>query len=355
MFKLSGKLLALGLISALFLAGTVPSAAHAASPADKPIPAQPGQTDKPLSLKVQVLPIGTSWYIFGATYSKYLQEALPSGSVVDVVPKGGGVANIIAVQRGKADVALANLVSAVWGWNGDREVFKGAQYRDVRALAGGLNSAWVTVCVRKDFLEKYKLNSLEEILTADAPLRVVMKPKGATVVTFAYKLMEFYGLSPEKIKKNKGAIIHVSPEQAESLMRDGQADMYVEAGMPNHPTITSISLTTDLAFFSLPEKFIRAQAEQGMHPSRLPQSFKGQSGPLTSFDMGTVLLVHKDMSEEMAYLMTKIVCENRDAIASAHKAWADFIPEKGWLPENTGVPLHPGAKRYYVERGWMPE
>ena len=309
--------------------------------------------DKPVSLKVQVLPIGTSWYIFGASYSKALQDVLPAGSIVDVVAKGGGVANIIAVEQGKADVALANLVSAVWAWNGDKEVFKGKQYRNVRALAGGLNSAWVTPCVRVEFLKKYNLQSLEEVLKSDVPVRMVMKPKGATVVTLVYKLLESMGLSEEMIKARGGAVIHVSPEQAESLMRDGQADIYFEAGMPNHPTITSISLTTDVVFPDLPETFVKAQEADGLHSTDLPRTFKVQTMPLHSFDMGTVLLVNKDMSDDLAYLLTKTLCEQRDAIASAHKAWEDFVPEKGWLPENTGVPLHPGAERYYRERGWM--
>ncbi len=309
--------------------------------------------DKPVNLKVQVLPIGTSWYMFGATYSKALQEALPPHSIVDVVAKGGGVANIIAVQQHKADVALANLISTIWAWNGDKEVFRGKRYQDVRALAGGLNSAWLTPCVRASFFEKYNISSLDEVFTKNIPVRIVMKPKGATVVTLAYKLIESMGSSAEKIREAGGEIIHVSPEQAESLMRDGQADIYFEAGMPNHPTINSISLTTDVIFPDLPEKFIKDCEAQGLVLSQLPQCFKGQVKPLSSFDMGTVLLVHKDMSEDLAYFLTKIVCEQRDSIAAAHKAWEDFIPDQGWKKSNIGIPLHPGAERYYKERGWM--
>lgn len=308
---------------------------------------------KPVNLKIQVLPIGTSWYIFGAAYSKALQNALPANSIVDVVAKGGGVANIIAVQQHKADVALANLISTIWAWNGDNEVFKGKKYQEVRALAGGLNSAWLTPVVRADFFKKYDISSLEEVFTKNIPVRIVMKPKGATVVTLAYKLIESMGSSSEKIRKTGGNIIHVSPEQAESLMRDGQADIYFEAGMPNHPTINSISLTTDVIFPKLPEKFIRDCEAQGLVLSQLPKSFKGQEKPLSSFDMGTVLLVHKDMSDDLAYFLTKTVCEQRDNLAAAHKAWEDFIPNQGWTKANIGIPLHSGAERYYKERGWM--
>lgn len=318
-----------------------------------PMQSKAAEITDPVNLKVQVLPIGTSWYMFGAAYSKALQERLPANSIVDVVAKGGGVANIIAVQPKKADVALANLISTIWAWNGNEAVFKGKQYQDIRAIAGGLNSAWITPCVRTDFMKKYNITTLDEVFTKNIPVRIVMKPKGATVVTLAYKLIESMGSSDEKIRKAGGEIMHVSPEQAESLMRDGQADIYFEAGMPNHPTINSISLTTDVIFPDLPEQFIKASNAEGLHTSSLPQSFKGQTKPLESFDMGTVLLVHKDMSDDLAYFLTKTVCEERDNLASAHKAWDDFIPAEAWKLEMTGIPLHPGAERYYKEQGWM--
>lgn len=307
----------------------------------------------PVNLKVQALPIGTAWYIFGAAYSKVLQENLPKGSVVDVVAKGGGVANIIAIQQKKSDVALANLVSVLWALDGDRSVFNGKKYQDVRALAGGLNKAWLTPCVRRAFLEETGQKTLEEVFTSGKPVRVVMKPRGATAVTLALKLIESLGSSPDKIKADGGAVMHVSPEQAEALMRDGKADIYFEATQVNHPTVSSIALTTDVCFPDLPQRFIDAQKTLGMEPSSLPKNFKGQEKDLLSFDQGTVLLVHKDMPESLAYFLTKQLCEHRDEIAAAHKAWEDFVPEKGWLPENTGAGLHPGAARYYRERGWM--
>ena len=52
-------------------------------------------------------------------------------------------------------------------------------------------------------------------------------------------------------------------------------------------------------------------------------------------------------------MITKTVCESKADMVAAHKAWGNFKPENAWKPENTGVPLHPGAIRYYKERGWM--
>ena len=65
------------------------------------------------------------------------------------------------------------------------------------------------------------------------------------------------------------------------------------------------------------------------------------------------LIVHKDMPDATAYAITKAVIENRDAIVSENKAMEGFVAKDAWRPENVGIPLHPGAVRYYRERGWM--
>jgi TRAP-type uncharacterized transport system substrate-binding protein len=36
-----------------------------------------------------------------------------------------------------------------------------------------------------------------------------------------------------------------------------------------------------------------------------------------------------------------------------HQAWKEFEPEEAWKPENNAIPLHPGAAKYYRERGWL--
>jgi len=55
----------------------------------------------------------------------------------------------------------------------------------------------------------------------------------------------------------------------------------------------------------------------------------------------------------VAYAITKAVLENRDAIVAENKAMQNFVAKEAWKPENNGIPLHPGAVRYYKEKGWM--
>jgi TRAP-type uncharacterized transport system substrate-binding protein len=59
------------------------------------------------------------------------------------------------------------------------------------------------------------------------------------------------------------------------------------------------------------------------------------------------------LPNEVAYAVTKALCENRDALAKGHAGLKYFNPQVGWKPENLGIPLHPGAEKYYKEKGWM--
>jgi TRAP-type uncharacterized transport system substrate-binding protein len=70
-------------------------------------------------------------------------------------------------------------------------------------------------------------------------------------------------------------------------------------------------------------------------------------------DLGTHIIAHKDVPDNIAYLVTKLVVENKDKLVERHKAWSGFKPEDAWKPENNSVPLHPGAAKYYRERGWL--
>jgi len=305
------------------------------------------------TIKIQAMRLGSSWYIFGATLSKLLQENLPSGTNVEVVPKGGGVGNPISVNKDSSKIGLANVATVVWAWDGNPVVYKGKKYRDIRALVGGLNSVWITAMVREAYIKETGNDTLEKILLSGKPVRVVMKPAGSSVPVVADMILKAMGTSREKIKANGGKIIQVSAKQIPSLIRDNRADLYFESALKGHPVVTETSLTGNVRFLDLPDGVLVELAKTGLNPLPLPQWFKGQSGPTKAVDMGTLLIANKNLSDERAYTITKTLCENKKAMATAHKAWGSFKPEDAWKPEKTGIPLHPGAIRYYKEKGWM--
>ncbi len=305
-----------------------------------------------MDIKIQAMRLGSSWYVFGATLSKLLGEALPD-SKIEVVPKGGGVGNPISVNKDPNKIGLANVATVVWAWQGHSVVYKGKKYQDIRALVGNLNSVWITAMIREEYIKETGSDSLEKALLSGKPIRVVMKPAGSSVPVIADMIMEAMGTSRKKIEDSGGKIIQVGAKQIPSLVRDKRADLYFESALKGHPAVTETSLTGNVRFLDLPDNVLATLAKTGLNPVPLPKWFKGQSGPTKAVDMGTVFIANKAIPDDIAYKITKTLCENQKAMASAHKAWANFKPEEAWKPEKVGIPLHPGAEKYYKERGWI--
>jgi TRAP-type uncharacterized transport system substrate-binding protein len=67
--------------------------------------------------------------------------------------------------------------------------------------------------------------------------------------------------------------------------------------------------------------------------------------------MGTTITVNSKMSNDTAYTLAKTLNDNADRVRKIHGSLADYEPSKGHL--FLGVALHPGAERYYKEKGWL--
>ena len=304
-------------------------------------------------LKFGAMPLGSIWYVFAASFAKHITPALPAGSKIDIIARGGGVGNPIIVNEKKADVAFANVCTSAWAMDGEPEIYKGKKYTEIRSLLGGLNEIFLVGMLTEDYIRRTGNDTLEKALTSKQPPRVIMKPAGSTVPPSVRLLFEGIGLSFDRYKAGGGQIIQVDVGQIPSMMRDGRADLYFESASPGHPATVETSTTVALRFLDLPEKSLALMAKSGLKVVSMPQFFKGQSGPVRAVDFGTNLIVHKDMPENLAYAITKAVLENRDAIVAENKAMANFVAKEAWRPENNGIALHPGAIRYYKEKGWM--
>lgn len=303
-------------------------------------------------LVIGAMPPGTSWYVFAATFAQMLEHEMPDTDV-EIFARGGGIGNPTLVERGKAQIALSQVATAVWAWNGQTSAYKGVQHRRLRALVGNLNSVWVTAVVREDYVRRARRWSLDQILTARPAPRIIMKPPGSTVPVVVDKILGFYGLDRESIRANGGSVLQVSVNQIPEMLSDARADIYFETAIKSHPALTEASTLTPIRFLDFPPPLLTHLANYGMKPRPLPAWFKGQNGPTAAVDCGTVLIARDDLPDKGAYLITKTICEKRDRMVAAHKAWADFQPALGGRIESTGIPLHGGAGQYFRERGWL--
>lgn len=303
-------------------------------------------------LKFGAMPLNTWWYVAGASVAALVQPQLPKGGSIEVLARGGGIANPVVVNDNKAQIAMSNVATSKWAWDGEKELYKGRKHQNIRSLVGGINSVYVVALLHEDYIQRTGNDTVEKAL-ADKNIRIIMKPAGSSVPPAARMILESLGTSLDKVRAGGGQVIQLDAAQITSLMREGRADLYFETATRGHPAVTELTLTAPVRFVDLPQKALKVLGESGLKPSAMPEWYKGQKGPTMGADLGTHIIAHKDVPENIAYIVTKTIVENKEKLVERHKAWGGFNPEEAWKPENNAVPLHPGAVKYYRERGWL--
>jgi len=303
------------------------------------------------TIRIGAMPVGSGWYVAAAAIEQALKPVMGS-TPVEVIARGGGVANPMVVEQGKAEIAMSNVATSVWAMNGE-ELYQGKKATHIRSLVGGLNPVYMAAIVKNDFIKKTGLDTMDKILTSGKPIRIVMKPQGSNVPPTVDLILAAYGLDRAKIKAQGGEIIQVNPAQVPDMMREGRADILLDTVLKGHPMITEVALTADVTFMDLSERALKKLSENGLKPAKYPEWFKGQKGPTWGADFGTHLIARDDLPDDVAYKVVKTFIEKRDDLVKAYPAFNAFNPKDAAKPENNGIPLHPGAAKYYKEQGMM--
>jgi TRAP transporter TAXI family solute receptor len=177
------------------------------------------------------------------------------------------------------------------------------------------------------------------------------------------KIMEFYGLCAPGTMRDcygsweaAGATFSRSSyaEQAQALKYrrvDGGLAMLASPAA----AVTEMSQGRTLKLLACPQPLLEHLAKFGLGqgviaPGTYPKAANA-SEPVTSATMATTIIVSAAMAEDRAYTITKTINDNVDRVRKFHASLADYDPAKGWL--DLGVALHPGAERYYREKGWL--
>jgi len=80
--------------------------------------------------------------------------------------------------------------------------------------------------------------------------------------------------------------------------------------------------------------------------------YAGQDEDVNTFGVGATFVSSADVPEDAVYVVVKAVFENIDDFRKLHPAFAN-LKEEEMIKDSLSAPLHPGALKYYEERGWM--
>jgi len=283
---------------------------------------------------------GGTYYPLGGGMANVWNDNI-EGLNVTVQSTGASVENIRLLSKGEADLVMAMNGPAIRAVNGEGE-WEGTPVDNIAAV-GVIYPEVMQVVALKD-------SGIKTIADLKGK-RVSIGPAGSGTASAALKILEAYGIDPDKdIEKFQDTFA-----DAARKLKDGNLDVaFAVLAVPaaNIVDITTAKPVTivDIEGESLDKLLEIAPA---FSPYEIPAgTYDGQDEPAQTVSQWAVLYVKKDLPEDLVYDLTKVMYEKTEDIAAAH-ARGEQISIENAIKGIEPVPFHPGAVKYYKEKGLM--
>lgn len=294
--------------------------------------------------------LGSSWYIYATGVANIAKPLLPAGYAFSILPIAGAIGNIKLIQKGEAELGLSVNVTSSWACRGTN-AFKAKQNK-VRSLVGGLDGpghylgAFVT--------KKSGIDSFDQIVSGTKKTRILTAQVGGIGEYGVRQTLTAYGSSYDAIRKLGGSVKSVKRAATLSQISDGHADMWMHSVPKGHPVVLQLMAAIDMKMLPLSDEVIQKLTGEGWEPAVIPPNkFPKQPTAIKTVKAPTNLLAAASLPDDVAYAITKAIVEKAKKLGTFHTALADFNPKEAAKPALNGCPLHPGAARYYKEKGLM--
>jgi len=296
----------------------------------------PGGTQR---LSIATGGTGGVFYPYGGGIAKVLSEQLP-GTEVTAEVTAASVDNLKFIKQGNSDLAFSMADVAADAAAG-REAFKELGAVPVRVLAV-LYSSYTHLVT----LAGSRINSV-----ADLRGRVVSTGSpGAGTTVLAERILAAAGLDP--VKDIRAHNLGVA--QSVDALKDGKVDAFFwNGGLPtgaildlvNTQGITARILPLDDV---LPE-LQRRYGDSLYYRTLIPAATYKLTADVPVVAVANLLVVSETMPEALAHDITRILFEQQPTLATVHPQARELSLERALA--GASIPFHPGAIRYYRERG----
>lgn len=276
-----------------------------------------------------------TYYGFGGVLAGKIGES--TSTKVTAITSGGSQANIEAMDVGDAQLGFVQSDVMAYAYNGTNlfeEYGKVENFSTVAAL----------------YMEQVQIVTLDPNIKSVADLAGKNVSVGAAGSGVYYNAVDVLGAYGMDIEKDIKPTYQSFGDSAEAL-QDGKIDAaFVVAGAPT-TAITSLAATKDVYLVSLDEEHMNTLLESSPYYSKnvIPASAYGTDGDVTTVAVGAVVIARDDVSEADVYNFLYGIFENLEGITAAHAKGAELGLE--FASSVTAVPYHPGAAKYFAEKG----
>ncbi|MFE0752546.1 TAXI family TRAP transporter solute-binding subunit [Inquilinus sp. NPDC058860] len=289
---------------------------------------------------INILTGGTSgvYYPLGVALSKIFTEQIPD-SRPSVQATKASVENLNLLQQGKGEIAFTLGDSLADAWNGKEEAgFKG-KLDKLRAI-GAIYPNYIQIVASRE-------SGIKTLADLKGKRLSVGAPKSGTELN-ARTILAGAGISYDDL----GKVEYLPFAESVELMKNRQLDATLQSAGLGVASLRDLASSVDVVVVEIPQATIEKVGLPYVPASIPAGTYTGQEAAVPTAAVVNYLVTQAGVSDDLAYAMTKAVYENVATLAAAHSA-AKAIKLEAAL-SGLPLPLHPGAARYFKEKGLNP-
>jgi len=295
--------------------------------------------------KPQLITIASGWvmgtyYPLSGVISRIVYKSDLRETVrVTVESSGASVANCKLLAQKLTDFALSQNDVNYYAYNGVAPTFE-EPVKNIRGVVSFYPEP-IHILVMKDA----GIKSVADLKGK----RVAVGPLGSGTEVNTRNILGIYGITFDDIKAE-----HLSAEEAGRFVKEGRVDVAFFTGGLGMPAVAEPALVADMDFVEIPDDVF--QKLKAKHPFYgqvvIPGGIYHGIPDRQSVTVLAQMVTHEDIPAKLVYdLLTVIFADaGLDWIQKALPRVASYITLESAL-DGMAIPLHPGAKAYYIEKG----
>lgn len=301
--------------------------------------ALPASAAETVNLSIATGGTGGVYYPLGGGMANIFSKSIP-GMTATAEVTGGSVDNMRLIGTGKSYIALSQVDAIVDAYNGEGK-FKGTKI-PVRAMISLYTNVMHAVTV-----EGTGVNTIADLKGK----RVSTGSPGSATEVFAFRLLEAAGIDPNKdIRKER-----LGAAESANALKDKKIDaFFFVAGLPTS-SVTDVAATPGLKIKFLDSASLLPAMNKAAGniyvADVIPKgTYPGMTADNHATAVANLLVTNANMSEQTVYNIVKTIFDKHADLVAVHKAAADIKLDRQ-KPDASPVPWHPGAVKYFKEKG----
>jgi TRAP transporter TAXI family solute receptor len=288
---------------------------------------------------------GGTYYPVGVALATITKSQLydSSGISLSAISSAGSMENVKLMRDNQAQFAILQGIFAAWAWQGD------GPFSNRQTFLRSIGALWANT--EHFVLEKRlaKSGTIRDLDGLDGQ-RFVLGARNSGAEKSGDYILRSLGIDYER----KFDLAYMGYGATANSIQDGAiVGMNIPAGLPvSGITRAFAAVGDDITLLAFTDEDLAAVNER--YPLWRRRIIAAGTYPNLDADIRTiehanVLSVRADVPEDSVYAITRSIWENLGALHEIHKATREMSLDKAL--DGLGAPLHPGAARYYREKG----